>query len=256
MGLGRTAAIVIGSFPLGESDRVVTFYSREHGKIRGVARAARRIRSRFGGALELFTQGELVFFDTGRSDLLRIDHFDIVRPFNRVRESLDSLGHAAWIAECVTRLTADHDRHPALYGLLARSLRALDGAARPARVAVCFGARGLDVLGHRPRLDACVDCGRAWPFPRAAFGAGGLACEPCARAAGDALPISPPAVTALDRLRALAWEEALGIPLGRLEAELGGLLEAQMSRLIGQPTRASRFVREVGRLQPTSGGRA
>ena len=46
MGLGRTAAIVIGSFPLGESDRVVTFYSREHGKIRGVARAARRIRSR------------------------------------------------------------------------------------------------------------------------------------------------------------------------------------------------------------------
>ncbi|MBI2493086.1 MAG: DNA repair protein RecO, partial [Candidatus Rokubacteria bacterium] len=95
MGLGRTAAIVIGSFPLGESDRVVTFYSREHGKIRGVARAARRIRSRFGGALELFTQGELVFFDTGRSDLLRIDHFDIVRPFNQVRESLDALGHAA-----------------------------------------------------------------------------------------------------------------------------------------------------------------
>src|SRR3990170_5345430 len=142
MGLGRSTAVVIGSFPIGESDRVVTFYSREHGKIRGVARAARRIRSRFGGALELFTQGELVFFDTGRSDLLRIDHFDIVRPFNRVRESLDSLGHAAWIAECVTRLTADHDRHPALYGLLARSLRALDGAARPARVAVCFGARG------------------------------------------------------------------------------------------------------------------
>jgi len=48
MGLGRSAAIVIGSFPIGESDLVVTFYSREHGKIRGVAKAARRVQ---GGCL-------------------------------------------------------------------------------------------------------------------------------------------------------------------------------------------------------------
>src|SRR5881398_2916774 len=81
MGLGKSAAVVIGSFPLGESDRVVTFYSRDFGKIRGVAKASRRLRSRFAGALELFTLGELVFFDTDRSELVRIDHFDIVRPF-------------------------------------------------------------------------------------------------------------------------------------------------------------------------------
>ena len=45
MGLGRSAAVVIGSFPLGESDRVVTFYTRDFGKVRGVAKASRRIRS-------------------------------------------------------------------------------------------------------------------------------------------------------------------------------------------------------------------
>src|SRR3989304_5583975 len=134
MGLGRSTAVVIGSFPIGESDLVVTFYSREHGKIRGVAKAARRVRSRFGGALELFTLGELVFFDTGRSALLRIDHFDIVRPFGGLREDLEALGQAAWIVECVTRLTADHDRHVALYALLVRSLRALETAAGPGRV--------------------------------------------------------------------------------------------------------------------------
>ena len=89
--LGKTAAVVIGSFPLGESDRVVTFYSRDFGKIRGVAKSARRMRSRFGSALELCTLGELVFFDSGRSELVRIDHFDITRPFDRVREDLDRL---------------------------------------------------------------------------------------------------------------------------------------------------------------------
>ena len=56
MALGKSAAVVVGSFPLGESDRVVTFFSREHGKVRGVAKAARRMRSRFGGALQLFTE--------------------------------------------------------------------------------------------------------------------------------------------------------------------------------------------------------
>ena len=92
MALGKSAAVVIGSFPLGESDRVVTFYSRDFGKIRGVAKSARRVRSRFGSALELGTLGELVFFDTGRSELVRVDHFDITRPFNRVREDLERLG--------------------------------------------------------------------------------------------------------------------------------------------------------------------
>src|SRR2546425_1025312 len=113
MGLGKSAAVVIGSFPLGESDRLVTFYSRDFGKIRGVAKAARRMRSRFGSALELCTLGELVFFDTGRSELVRIDHFDITRPFNRLRENLETLAQAAWIVECMARLTAERDRHVA-----------------------------------------------------------------------------------------------------------------------------------------------
>src|SRR5919198_6306381 len=111
MGIERTPALVIGRFPLGESDRVVTFFTRRFGKVRGVAKAARRTRSRFGSALELFTLGELIFFDTGRSELVRVDHFDITRPFDRVREDLDRLAQAAWMIECVARLTAERDRH-------------------------------------------------------------------------------------------------------------------------------------------------
>src|SRR5215469_18132156 len=147
MALGKSSAVVIGSFDLGESDRVVTFYSREHGKVRGIAKASRRMRSRFGGALELFTLGELVFFDTGRSELVRVDHFDIVHPFLRVREHLERLGQGAWVVECLTRLTADRDPQPALFGLVLRSLRALESGARPQRVATCFGLRAADLLG-------------------------------------------------------------------------------------------------------------
>jgi DNA repair protein RecO (recombination protein O) len=247
MALGKSAAVVIGSFDLGESDRVVTFYAREHGKVRGVAKASRRMRSRFGGSLELFTLGELVFFDTGRSELVRVDHFDVLEPFAALRADLERLGQAAWIVECVGRLTAERDPHAALYGLLTRALRALAGRAAPTRVAVCFGARCLDVLGHRPRLDRCVECGRAYPFPRPALDEGGVVCEACTAPASAATPISPAAVSALSRVRAARWEEALAQPLGRIETELRAALEAHMTRLIGQPTRTAKFLREVVR---------
>jgi DNA repair protein RecO (recombination protein O) len=254
MSLGKSPAVVIGSFALGESDRVVTFFSREYGKVRGVARASRRPRSRFAGALELFTLGELVFFDTGRSDLLRVDHFDVLRPLARLREDLDRLGHASWIIECVNRLTAERDPHVALYALLTRSLRTME-AAPAGRVAVCFVARCLDVLGHRPRLDACVECGRRAPFPRARLGEGGLVCDACAPGLPGLVPISPAATAALERLRACAWDEAVGAPLGRMEGELKTVLEAHMTRLIGQAPRATKFLREVRRLSKTGGDR-
>jgi len=251
MGLGTSAAVVIGSFPLGESDRVVTFFSREFGRIRGVAKAARRLKSRFGGALELFTLGQLVFFDTGRSDLVRIDHFDVTHPFAPLRENLETLGEAAWVVEVVGRTTGERDRQPALYGLLVRALRAMEVSARPPRVTVCFGVRALDVLGHRPRLDGCVECGRDYPFARPALGEGGLVCEAC-RQSTDAVPVAPATVAAFVRLRGMRWEEAIATPIGRAGPELRAVLDTHLSRLIGQPTRSGRFIREVRRLSEVS----
>jgi len=186
---------------------------------------------------------------------VRVDHFDVLEPFAALRTDLERLGQGAWVVECVNRLTAEHDPHAALYGLLTRSLRALTGAATPPRVAVCFGARCLDVLGHRPRLDRCVECGRAYPFARPSLDEGGVTCEACAAQAPGATAISPAAVAALGRLRTARWEEALAQPLGRVEAELRAALEAHMTRLIGQPTRTAKFLREVRRLSETTGER-
>jgi DNA repair protein RecO (recombination protein O) len=120
-------------------------------------------------------------------------------------------------------------------------------------VAICFGVRCIEALGHRPRLDACVECGRAYPFPRPSLGEGGLVCEACARASAGTLPISPATINAAERLRSLSWEEALAMPLARTEAELAAVLDAQVERLIGHPPRATRFQREVRRLLPPSG---
>ncbi len=255
MALGKASAVVIGSFPLGESDRIVTFFSREYGKLRGVAKAARRLTSRFGGALELLTLGQLVFFDSGRSELVRIDHFDVVRPFARVREQLTSLGQAAWMVECVGRLTAERDPNPAVYGLLVRALRSVEAGAPPHRVAVVFGVRCIDALGHRLRTDACVVCGRRRPPEHGSVAvdidAGGVLCAACAATGGECLRLDPASVAALRRLRTAAWAEATATSLGHAGRQLRELLDHQVTLIIGQPPRTSRFVREIERFSPS-----
>jgi recombinational DNA repair protein (RecF pathway) len=126
-------------------------------------------------------------------------------------------------------------------------------------VAVAFGVRCVDVLGHRLRTDACVLCGRRSPVEHGAVAvdveAGGVVCHTCATNLGDAVRVAAATVTTLRRLRTLSWEEATQARLGRAESELHGLLERQVARLIGQPTRTSRFVREVERFSSTLGDR-
>lgn len=259
MPLRRSQAVVIGRMALGESDRLVTFYAREFGKVRGVAKAARRPRSRFGSGLELFTQGELLFFETERSDLARVDAFDIVHPFEAVREDIERLTYGSWVVECLGRLSADRDPNPALFGLLLRALRALEGRQRPARVALGFGTRAIDLLGHRLRLDRCLGCGRSLPFPGGAahldFTAGGLVCERCRVAGRGGVGLSEAAAVTLRRLRTLAWEEGLRASLpARVEAELAAALEAHVTHLIGQPPRTSRFRAQASRPSPLASG--
>jgi len=249
MALHKTPALVVGRRALGESDRLVDFYTLEFGKVRGVAKSARRPRSRFGSALEPFTLGELIFFDTGRSDLVRVDHFDIVHSFAHLREELDRLGRGAWTVECVVQLSADRDPHAALFRLLVRALKALESSSRPGWVSVCFALRAVDLLGHRPRIDRCISCGRPSPFTPAALDmtGGGLVCGRC-RPGADAMDLSPAAMGTLKRFRELRWEEVLRLPLARaLEIEVSLLIEGMIARLAGQVPRSSRYLTQMRR---------
>jgi DNA repair protein RecO (recombination protein O) len=179
----------------------------------------------------------------------------VLHPLARLREDLDRIGHASWMIESVGRLTAERDPHVGLYALLVRSLRSMERGAA-GRVAVCFVTRCVDAIGHRPRLDGCVECGRRLPFARARLGDGGLVCDVCAHGLPGLVPISPSAIAALERLRTASWEEALGASLGRTEGELKIVLEAYLTRLIGHPPRATKFLREVRRLSEIVGDRA
>jgi DNA repair protein RecO (recombination protein O) len=247
--LFRTPAIVLRARDLGEHDRLVSLYSRDLGRLTAVARGARRLRSRFGAALELFTWGEAVGFEREGRDLLRLDHFDIHQSFRGLREDLERLGHGARVIEAILRLTAERDPQPAAFALLTRALRALEHG-RPARVQLAFALRFLDLTGHRPRLDRCAGCGRPVGTAGVAFDAagGGVRCAGCR--GPDSTPVSPRALGALRGLQAAPWEARLDARIpAPVEAEAAGVLDGYLAALSGSALRAPRFLART--LPPT-----
>ena len=255
MPLFRTEGIVLRSRELGEHDRLVSLYTRDLGRLHAVARGARRLRSRFGAALELFTWGEAVGFEREGRDLLRLDHFDIRHSFRGVREDLERLGQGARMLEAVSRLTGERDPQPSCFALLLRAVRALEAHA-PARVQLAFTLRLLDLAGHRPRLDRCASCQRAVGTTGVTFvvAAGTVGCRPCRPAGG--LPLAPRTLGALRGLQAAPWEARLAARVAApVERDAAAVLDLYLEAVSGAALRSPRFlVRTVGpRDAPAAG---
>ena len=182
MPLIKATAIVLRSRKWGDADRIVTFYSKEKGKIGGVARGARRPKSRFGAALEPFSLCRLNLFEKAGDSLLRVSQVDLVRSSQKLRESLRLIDSAARMVNVVAAITPDGDPDPLLFDTLEQGLASLHESEDPAFTALLFQIRLLGVTGFRPQTDHCAACGKAHFASEPQFSplAGGLVCLSCA----------------------------------------------------------------------------
>ena len=196
MPLLKTPAVTLKSRRWGEADRIVTFYTLRLGKIRGVARGARRIKSRFGCALEPFVACDLNLFEKPPDSLYRITQADIRESFPALREDLTVMSAAARLANLVAAITPDGDASPAVFETILGGFRALASGGDALLTALLFQIRLLGDAGFRPQTDHCAGCGgqvvhREGPVlfsPKS----GGLVCDACShRYSGRCLPLSP-----------------------------------------------------------------
>src|SRR5512135_2041981 len=134
MPLHSTEAIVIGGHDLAEADRIVVFYAKTAGKVRAVAEGARRIRTRFGGNLQLFAEGRLVYFERPNKTLHKVNEFAVIRSHHVLREDLDRLVLGSAAVEAVAAGVEEEEVSPEIYRLLAEGLELLEESARPALV--------------------------------------------------------------------------------------------------------------------------
>src|SRR5678810_5792 len=178
MPLVKTPAIALKSRKWGEADRIVTFYAKHLGKIRAVARGARRQKSRMGAALEPLTLSDLNLFEKSGDTLYRVSQVDLVEPFVRFREDLTVMAAAARMANVVAAVTPDGDPDPHLFDTLEQGLRSLVESGDPALTALLFQIRLLGLTGFRPQTDHCAACGKTREIQEPQFSpaSGGLVC--------------------------------------------------------------------------------
>jgi DNA repair protein RecO (recombination protein O) len=159
----QTAAILLRKTKLTETSLIITWFSQDAGKLKTVAKGARRPRSRFGGALDLFHECEIQFARSRKSELHALREAVLIEPYEAIRFDYGRLGLAAYFAELVDLVTEPEHPSPELFDLLRRALGHL--AAQPAsrRALLHFESELVHGLGIRhAQLTPAVAIGRAY----------------------------------------------------------------------------------------------
>lgn len=206
-------AIVLRSWVCGESDRIVSFLTRDFGKTRGIAKGARRSRKRFLNALEPFALVQLRFHQRPNRPLAFIHACDWVHGFRAITRTLAKIVHASYLVEITDELTRDGDHCQALFDHLRDGLRFLEENETSSEFLTAFELTLLRLAGYQPTLEHCQRCGDRppgngqgngrWGFsPRA----GGVLCRSCCSLRREAVPVSSAALSILAHFQRHGWD--------------------------------------------------
>lgn len=195
MSLFRDTGVVLRTYRLGEADRIIVLMTKEHGKVRAVAKGVRRTTSKFGSRLEPLSHVALLGWQ-GRGDLDIVNQVEVIDTFRAVREDLDRMAPAMTMLEVVDQISQERHGNPHLYEMLVGAMGALAERNSP-MVAPAFFLKVLALEGSAPMLDVCVSCGEEDTDLLVAFDLveGGVLCRTCRRGR----PLSAPGLALLRR---------------------------------------------------------
>lgn len=239
MPLFKTRAIILRSHRWGDADRIVTFFSHDLGKIRGAARGARRMKTRFGGVLEPFGIVDVTLFQKSPDALGQISQIDLVKTFKAVREDLSVMAAAARMVRMVEMITADRDPNPEIYAALVYGLETLLPDRDLALTTLLFQIHVLGNTGFRPQTDHCTECGNSapphtpqWFSPRL----GGMVCDQCGqRGVGRVLAISKGSLAFIEQARRLPMARLSRLKaMGVVRIEVEEAMDAYFQTVVGK----------------------
>lgn len=243
MALYRDQGIVIRTQKLGEADRIITLFSREHGRVRAVAKGVRRTKSKFGARLEPGSYVDIQLY-TGKT-------FDVVTQVESLENFGDALANdyqkwtiASSILEAAERFSAN-EGEPALqqFLLLLGALKALAHESHdPSLILDAYLLRSLSVAGYAPSMTTCSRCDKPGPHKYFSLVGGGSVCPDC-RPSASATP-SPETLQLMSDLLTGDWASA-DASEGRNRREASGLIAAYLQWHLERGLRSLPLVERV-----------
>ena len=242
----RVEAIVLRHADWGEADRLLWLFTREMGKLQAVAKGVRKPRSRKAGHLEPFTRVELLLAQ-GR-DLPIVTQAEARDVYQDLREDLVRVGYAAYIIELLDRFTYGEGENIGLYRLLCETLARINREVDVAFAVRYYEVRLLDLVGFRPELIHCLDCGKEIIAEDQffSFEKGGVLCPNCGPKEAGKRAVSLPALRVLRHFQRSNYKEAQRARLSsEVDRELENLMGSYITYLLERGLNSPDFLRRV-----------
>ena len=245
MAIQKTTAIILKTQPFRSSSLIITFFTRDFGKVRGLAKGVRQEREMRGGTFELFTNLEIIYYEKQRSDLHLVSEASMLENYDALRSRLESITAASYFAELVDLTTEVHDPHEKIFELLDFSFRFV--AALPgSRLLRLFEIKLLNEIGWLPYLEGCVSCQkgleRGFFSPRQ----GVLVCPDCSAGFPDAHPLGEEPLAVMRYYIHHDLESSIKLGMTRqTEIQLQRLLETFLLERLGKPLKSRIFFQKI-----------
>ncbi len=243
-------AICIRTVDYSETSQVVTFFTRRTGKVPVIAKGAKRLKSSFGGPIEIFSYGDIVFTDSGRDKLATLAEFEPIAGatnYSVLSADIFAMNCCLLAAELTSALIKDYDPHPGLFDSLLRFLtntsreeNANDGRRGILANLVLFQLNLLTEIGLCPVLDYCANCRNRfdlrWPEVYFSSHAKGLICKDCQGPFPDKIRLTIEAAKCLadPKLLPLTSEPAL--------KNVEDILIRYITDVLGRPPRMAKYI--------------
>jgi DNA repair protein RecO (recombination protein O) len=236
-------AFILGTYPLRERDRIVSFLTRDGGKKRGVARGARAPKSAFAGALEPMTEVRMLYFEREGRELVSLDSADVIRSSFPLSNDLDRALLLSALAESLQTFVSDSDPAEPFYRLARHCLDAMFAGAPADAVAAYFDVWILKLSGLFPSPAECVVCGAPLPTDGPLIfdeSRPGFLHPDCRR--GEALRLSPAARATLSRILTAPLDPAARLPA---LSEIATVARRARRHFLGHELKSQRVMAEV-----------
>ena len=162
MGLVETEGIILKSYSLAEADKIIVLLTESEGLIRGVAKGAKRLKSRFGGGLEPFSVVSLTYFQKEERELVSISQIELVKSYFESASDPYFLQKFSYLAELLGEFAPPHDPNEKLYRMARACLAAAAEMADSLdSIALYFELWILRLGGYLPDWNRCDECGRS-----------------------------------------------------------------------------------------------
>lgn len=240
----NTLAVVIKTVDFKETDKMITFLTKDYGIMSAKVTGAKKQTSKLFSSSSLFCCGEYGFYE--KSGFFGVKSCDIKCTFFHLQNDFDAYSAACFIADAVGKVAQEDFAAPKLFALVVNVLYALDKAAVSPGSAVCyFIQRMLLIEGLYPNLDSCVFCDKETALTRFSVAHGGAVCAECGKQYGGAHIDGAFLDTMKDMGDILPKDIGLVCIPKQTEKKLAGVLIAYLEHALQQPLKTTRFIKDA-----------